>query len=89
MDVLGLQGKVAVVTGGGGNIGAATVRMLGQVGARVVAVDSDGGAAEQRLGLPVTRVPTPSPSIVMSVMSTTSNAWSLPHSIAGTASMSA
>src|ERR1700722_867548 len=47
MDVLGLQGKVAVVTGGGGNIGAATVRMLGQVGAHVVAVDSDGGAAEQ------------------------------------------
>jgi NAD(P)-dependent dehydrogenase (short-subunit alcohol dehydrogenase family) len=47
MDVLGLQGKVAVVTGGGGNIGAATVRMLGRVGAHVVAVDSDGGAAEQ------------------------------------------
>jgi len=47
MDVLGLQGKVAVVTGGGGNIGVATVGMLGQVGASVVVVDSDGEAAEQ------------------------------------------
>jgi NAD(P)-dependent dehydrogenase (short-subunit alcohol dehydrogenase family) len=47
VDVLGLQGKVAVVTGGGGNIGAATVAMLGEVGASVVAVDSDGEAAER------------------------------------------
>ena len=47
MDVLGLGGKVAVVTGGGGNIGSATVRMLGQVGAHVLVVDSDGEAAER------------------------------------------
>jgi NAD(P)-dependent dehydrogenase (short-subunit alcohol dehydrogenase family) len=46
MDVLGLTGKVAVVTGGGGNIGSATVRLLGQVGANVVVVDSDGERAE-------------------------------------------
>jgi 3-oxoacyl-[acyl-carrier protein] reductase len=50
VDVLGLEGKVAVVTGGGGNIGAATVAMLGQVGASVVAVDSDGEAAERAAG---------------------------------------
>lgn len=46
MDVLGLGGKVAVVTGGGGNIGSATVSMLAQVGAHVLVVDSDGAAAE-------------------------------------------
>jgi 3-oxoacyl-[acyl-carrier protein] reductase len=47
VDLLGLQGKVAVVTGGGGNIGSSTVRMLGQAGARVVVVDIDGDKAEQ------------------------------------------
>ena len=35
-----------MVTGGGGNIGSATVSMLGQVGAHVLVVDSDGAAAE-------------------------------------------
>jgi 7-alpha-hydroxysteroid dehydrogenase len=46
MDVLGLQGKVAVVTGGGGNIGTATVRLFGQLGANVLVVDSNIERAE-------------------------------------------
>jgi NAD(P)-dependent dehydrogenase (short-subunit alcohol dehydrogenase family) len=41
MDVLGLQGKVAVVTGGGGNIGSATVRLLSQLGAKVRGAGAD------------------------------------------------
>jgi NAD(P)-dependent dehydrogenase (short-subunit alcohol dehydrogenase family) len=45
-SLLGLEGKVAVVTGGGGNIGRATVAMLVQAGARVVAADVDGSAAQ-------------------------------------------
>jgi NAD(P)-dependent dehydrogenase (short-subunit alcohol dehydrogenase family) len=47
MDALGLQGKVAVVTGGGGNIGSATVRLFGQLGADVLVVDADGERAEK------------------------------------------
>ena len=43
--LLGLEEKVAIVTGGGGNIGAATVRMLAQAGARVVVADVDGDNA--------------------------------------------
>jgi NAD(P)-dependent dehydrogenase (short-subunit alcohol dehydrogenase family) len=43
---LGLENKVAVVTGGGGNIGSATVRMLTQGGARVVVADIDAACAE-------------------------------------------
>ena len=39
-------GKVAVVTGGGSGIGAATARRLSSEGARVVVVDVDGAAAE-------------------------------------------
>jgi NAD(P)-dependent dehydrogenase (short-subunit alcohol dehydrogenase family) len=46
IDVLGLSDKVAVVTGGGGNIGTATVRMLAGVGAKVVVADLDGSLAE-------------------------------------------
>lgn len=46
LEALGLQGKVAVVTGGGGNIGSATVRMLGSLGVRVLVADTDGEAAE-------------------------------------------
>ena len=46
MDVLGLRGKVAVVTGGGGNIGTATVRLLGQLGANVLVADSNIESAE-------------------------------------------
>lgn len=45
-EVLGLRDRVAVVTGGGGNIGGATVEMLARVGARVVVADIDGPKAE-------------------------------------------
>jgi 3-oxoacyl-[acyl-carrier protein] reductase len=44
--LLGLEGKVAVVTGGGGNIGHATVLMLARSGAHVVVADLDGAQAE-------------------------------------------
>lgn len=40
-----LQGKVAVVTGGGGGIGAAVCRRLAHDGALVAVVDVDGAAA--------------------------------------------
>ncbi|QPP09356.1 SDR family oxidoreductase [Streptomyces bathyalis] len=40
-------GKVAVVTGAGSGIGAASARRLSGDGARVVAVDSDGAAVEE------------------------------------------
>ncbi|MES2263887.1 MAG: SDR family oxidoreductase [Pseudomonadota bacterium] len=42
-----LQDKVAIVTGGGGGIGAATARRLAQEGAQVVIADIDGARAAQ------------------------------------------
>ncbi|GAA2643744.1 SDR family NAD(P)-dependent oxidoreductase [Paractinoplanes durhamensis] len=42
----GLAGKVAVVTGAAGGIGAATARRLADEGAHVVAVDLDAGRVE-------------------------------------------
>jgi NAD(P)-dependent dehydrogenase (short-subunit alcohol dehydrogenase family) len=44
-----LEGKIALVTGAGGEIGAATVRLMLARGARVVGVDRDAHAL-QRLG---------------------------------------
>lgn len=43
----GLEGKVAVVTGGAGGIGSATARRLSAEGCRVVVVDLDGEAARE------------------------------------------
>jgi NAD(P)-dependent dehydrogenase (short-subunit alcohol dehydrogenase family) len=40
-----LEGKVAIVTGGGGGIGGATARTLAREGAVVVVIDIDGPAA--------------------------------------------
>lgn len=53
MDILGLKDRVAVVTGGGGNIGSATVRMLAEAGCRVLVADvnpddSEAAAARAR-----------------------------------------
>lgn len=44
---LGLQGKVAIVTGSGRGIGAATVRGFAQEGARVVVTDIDPAATRR------------------------------------------
>jgi NAD(P)-dependent dehydrogenase (short-subunit alcohol dehydrogenase family) len=46
-SLLGLEEKVAIVTGGGGNIGRATAIILAEAGAHVVAVDIDGDQAEK------------------------------------------
>jgi NAD(P)-dependent dehydrogenase (short-subunit alcohol dehydrogenase family) len=45
--VPGIDGRVAVVTGGGSGIGAASARALSERGANVVVVDVDRAAAEQ------------------------------------------
>src|SRR3954447_22921617 len=42
-----LADRVAVVTGGGGGIGAATARLFAQHGARVVIADIDAGLAQR------------------------------------------
>lgn len=46
MDVFGLEGKAALVVGGGSGIGAATAGLLASVGARVVVADVDGDRAK-------------------------------------------
>src|SRR6187549_1304810 len=43
MEIFRLKGKVAVVTGGASGIGAATVELLGQCGAKVTVLDIASG----------------------------------------------
>jgi NAD(P)-dependent dehydrogenase (short-subunit alcohol dehydrogenase family) len=51
-DWLGLSGRVAVITGGGGGIGRATAVSLARAGARVAAIDRDErGLAETKAKL--------------------------------------
>lgn len=42
---LGLEGKIAIVTGAGSGIGAAVSRQLGGEGAEVIVADRDADAA--------------------------------------------
>ncbi len=43
----GLSGRVAIVTGGGGGIGGATARRLGEEGAKVAVLDRNGTTASE------------------------------------------
>jgi NAD(P)-dependent dehydrogenase (short-subunit alcohol dehydrogenase family) len=53
MALKGLEGRVAIVTGGGSGIGLAAARRLAEEGARLAVVDIDGEAAESAAaGLP-------------------------------------
>jgi NAD(P)-dependent dehydrogenase (short-subunit alcohol dehydrogenase family) len=44
-ELCSLEGRTAIVTGGAGNIGSATVRALGELGAKVMVADHDGERA--------------------------------------------
>jgi gluconate 5-dehydrogenase/2-deoxy-D-gluconate 3-dehydrogenase len=48
--LFGLEGDVALITGGGGAIGAATAAAYARAGAAVVLADKDGDAAERVAG---------------------------------------
>jgi NAD(P)-dependent dehydrogenase (short-subunit alcohol dehydrogenase family) len=53
-----LSGKVAVVTGAAGEIGSATIRLLAERGARVVAVDRDAASLKRATAkLPASTLP--------------------------------
>jgi len=53
-----LSGKVAVVTGAAGEIGSATIRLLAERGARVVAVDRDADSLKRATAkLPASTLP--------------------------------
>jgi len=45
-----IEGQVAMVTGGGSGLGAATARMFAEAGARVIVVDRDGTRAREVAG---------------------------------------
>ncbi len=47
LDSNRLDGKVAVITGAGGEIGGATARLMAARGARIVAVDRDGASIKR------------------------------------------
>jgi NAD(P)-dependent dehydrogenase (short-subunit alcohol dehydrogenase family) len=47
LNNIGLDRKIAVVTGAGGEIGAATIQLMAARGARIVAVDRDAKALER------------------------------------------
>ena len=47
----GLEGKVAVVTGAAGGLGAASALRLSREGCRVVVVDLDGDGARRGRGV--------------------------------------
>lgn len=49
-ELLRLDGRVAVVTGGAGHLGLAIAEALAENGARLVVVDRDAGACEARAG---------------------------------------
>jgi NAD(P)-dependent dehydrogenase (short-subunit alcohol dehydrogenase family) len=46
-DRRSLEGRIAIVTGAGNGIGAATVELLARRGARVAVLDIDGGSADR------------------------------------------
>lgn len=50
LDSNRLDGKVAVITGAGGEIGAATARLMAARGARIVAIDRDAASLGQVIG---------------------------------------
>src|ERR1041384_4989771 len=57
-DRIRLDGRVAVVTGAAGIIGTATIKLLAERGARIVAVDRNARQLEEAIkGLPATAEP--------------------------------